>query len=88
MIKKFYILFKLARKIALSDALKVVSKIHEPPYIIKIFLKILSINFSRNNSELNNLSDEEKLCKSIEGMGTTFIKLGQFLATRPDIISE
>ena len=34
------------------------------------------------------LSDEEKLCKSIEGMGTTFIKLGQFLATRPDIIGE
>ena len=34
------------------------------------------------------MSDEEKLCKSIEGMGTTFIKLGQFLATRPDIIGE
>ena len=38
--------------------------------------------------DFKNLSDEEKLCKSIEGMGTTFIKLGQFLATRPDIISE
>jgi len=34
MIKKIYILIKLARKIALSDAIKVVSKIHEPPALI------------------------------------------------------
>ncbi len=88
MIKKLYILFRLARKIAISDAIKVVSKIHKPPLVVKIFLKILSISFSNNDSKLKILSDEEKLCKSIEGMGTTFIKLGQFLATRPDIISE
>ena len=30
----------------------------------------------------------EKLCVALQGMGTTFIKLGQFLATRPDIIGE
>ena len=30
----------------------------------------------------------EKLCDALEGMGTTFIKLGQFLATRPDIIGN
>ena len=29
-----------------------------------------------------------KLCNALQGMGTTFIKLGQFLATRPDIIGE
>jgi len=40
MIKKIFILLKLARKLALSDALKIVSKIHEPPLIIKIFLGI------------------------------------------------
>ena len=28
------------------------------------------------------------MCDALEGMGTTFIKLGQFLATRPDIIGE
>ena len=28
------------------------------------------------------------MCIALEGMGTTFIKLGQFLATRPDIIGE
>jgi len=88
MIKKFYTLFKLARKIAVSDALKIVSKIHEPPLTVKVFLNILSINFFSKNNQFKNISDEEKLCKSIEEMGTTFIKLGQFLATRPDIISE
>ena len=88
MIKKIFTLIKIARKVALSDALKVVSKIHQPPLLIKLFINLLSISFSRKNNFISNISDEEKLCKSIEGMGTTFIKLGQFLATRPDIISE
>jgi len=88
MIKKIFTLIKIARKVALSDALKVISKIHQPPFLIKLFVNLLSISFEKKNDFRDKLSDEEKLCKSIEGMGTTFIKLGQFLATRPDIISE
>tara|TARA_B100001123_G_scaffold351389_1_gene402341 strand:- start:21 stop:1589 length:1569 start_codon:yes stop_codon:yes gene_type:complete len=88
MLKKILILFKIARKLALSDALKIFSKIHRPPTIIKIFFNIFSISFSNKTFEDKNLKDEEKLCNSIEKMGTTFIKLGQFLATRPDIIGE
>jgi len=88
MIKKLFILLKLARKLALSDALKIVSKIHEPPLLIRLVMNILSVSFTKNTALDLNLSDEERLCKSLEGMGTTFIKLGQFLATRPDIISE
>ena len=88
MIKKLFILFKLARKLALSDALKIVSKIHAPPLLIRLVMNILSVSFTKNTALDLNLSDEERLCKSLEGMGTTFIKLGQFLATRPDIISE
>ena len=88
MIKKLFILFKIARKLALSDALKVISKFHQPPLIIKIFLNLFSISFSKNKYQSNKLTDEEKLCASIQEMGTTFIKLGQFLSTRPDIIGE
>ena len=46
-----------------------------------------AMNFSKKI--LNNQKQPgEKLCLALEGMGTTFIKLGQFLATRPDIIGE
>jgi len=88
MIKKLFILFKIARKLALSDALKIISKFHQPPLIIKIFVNIFSISFSKNSYQSSKLTDEEKLCSSIQEMGTTFIKLGQFLSTRPDIIGE
>ena len=88
MLKKIFILFKIARKLAISDALKIVSKTHEPPLGVKIFFNIFSISFSPKTNQLHNLNDEERLCKSIENMGTTFIKLGQFLATRPDIIGD
>ena len=57
MIKKLIILFKIARKLALSDALKVISKFHQPPLIIKIFLNLLSISFSKNNYQYSKLTD-------------------------------
>ena len=88
MINKLFILIKLAIKLARSDALKVVAKIHEPPLIIKILVGIFSISLFKKNNQNLHLSDEEKLCNSIQEMGTTFIKLGQFLSTRPDIIGE
>ena len=49
MLKKILILFKIARKLAQSDALKIISKIHQPPIIIKIFFNIFSISFSKKN---------------------------------------
>ena len=88
MIKKIIILIKLARKIAKSDALKVISKTHEPPFLVKIIASIFSFSFSKGSEYKMNSTDEERLCNSIEKMGTTFIKLGQFLATRPDIIGK
>ena len=88
MIKKLITLFKLGRKIAKSDILDITSKFQEPPLSIKILFKILSFSFSsKNNREATN-NEGERLSKTLESMGTTFIKLGQFLATRPDIIGE
>ena len=88
MFKKIFILFKIARKLALSDALEIISKTHKPPLIIKIVFNILSISFSKKKNDKKINDQDDQLCKSIENMGTTFIKLGQFLATRPDIIGE
>ena len=88
MIKKIITLFKLGRKIARSDILNITSKFHKPPLAIKILFNILSFSFS-SKKEMDQTKDEgERLSSSLESMGTTFIKLGQFLATRPDIIGE
>ena len=88
MIKRLFILFKLGRKLAKSDALAIVTKFNEPPLIIKILYKIIGFSFSNNSEVGQTQSEEKKLSNSLQSMGTTFIKLGQFLATRPDIIGE
>ena len=88
MIAKLITLFKLGRKIAKSDILEITSKFQEPPLIVKILFKILSFSFSSKQQVEINKDIGERLSNSLESMGTTFIKLGQFLATRPDIIGE
>jgi len=89
MITKILTLFKIARRIAQSDIINIVSKFHEVPKTVKFFSYILSFSFSNSNKLNNkNINEEEKLCNSIQKMGTTFIKLGQFLSTRPDIIGN
>jgi len=88
MLKKLITLFKLGRKVAKSDILNIISKFQEPPLIIRILFKILSFSFSSKKQVDVNKDEGERLSSSLESMGTTFIKLGQFLATRPDIIGE
>ena len=87
MIKRLITLFKLGRKIAKSDALVIATKFNEVPILIKILFKILGFSFSNKNHTFQ-VREEVKLSDSLQSMGTTFIKLGQFLATRPDIIGE
>ncbi len=88
MIKKIFILFKLARKLAKSDALTIANKFHKPPLLVKIFFEIIGFSFTKKNNFNQNDNEEKRLSNSLQSMGTTFIKLGQFLATRPDIIGE
>ena len=88
MFKKLITLFKLGRKVARSDILKITSKFQEPPLIVKVLFKILAFSFSEKRQTDSFQDEGERLSSSLESMGTTFIKLGQFLATRPDIIGE
>jgi len=88
MLKKIIILFKIGRKVAKSDILNIVSKFKKPPLFLKLLFKILSFSFSTKKQIDFNKDEGERLSHSLESMGTTFIKLGQFLATRPDIIGE
>ena len=82
-----FMLFKIGRKISKSGAISSIYEIYNPPIIIKIFFYIIGFSFS--DKKVNrNLPVGAKLCEALQEMGTTFIKLGQFLATRPDIIGE
>ena len=87
MLKRVFKLFKIARKLSNSGAIDTINQVHQIPLSINLFFNFISIG-----SETSRLDDKnkpgEKLCTALQGMGTTFIKLGQFLATRPDIIGE
>ena len=86
MFKKILMLFKIGRKLSEKGAISSIYEIYKPPLSIKIFFFIIGFNLKSNES--SNLSPGIKLCNALQNMGTTFIKLGQFLATRPDIIGE
>ena len=87
MIARVFRLFKIARKLSVSGAVETIDQIYRLPIPITIFFSLISIG-----SDKKNLNKEkkpgERLCIALESMGTTFIKLGQFLATRPDILGE
>ena len=87
MFKRVFKLFQIARKLSTSGAVDTINEIHVLPVSLKIFFDLISIG-SSSNIHNQQLKPGEKLCVALQGMGTTFIKLGQFLATRPDIISE
>jgi len=88
MIKKIITLFRIGRKIAKSDILSIISKFKKPPVFVILLFKILSFSFLPRNKKDIDKDEGERLSISLESMGTTFIKLGQFLATRPDIIGD
>ena len=87
MFKKLYMLFKIGRKLSTSGAISSIYEIYNPPLAVKILFFIIGFSFKKSTSE-NSLPAGKKLCNALQEMGTTFIKLGQFLATRPDIIGD
>ncbi len=87
MFTKIFNLFKILRKLAVSGAIDTIDNIKPVPNFFKFIVYLFSIGSAKKLENLNK-SSGEKLCGSLESMGPTFIKLGQFLATRPDIIGE
>ncbi len=87
MINRVLRLLKIARKLSTSGAIDTINQLYSLPFFINIFFNIISIGSTKIISD-DKKKPGEKLCVALEGMGTTFIKLGQFLATRPDIIGE
>ncbi len=87
MFKKIYILITILRKFSISGAVEIFDEIKDLPNSLRVLFFIFSLG-KKNKKSDGQLSSGEKLCIALQGMGTTFIKLGQFLATRPDIIGE
>ena len=87
MFKRIFRLFQIARKLSTSGAVDTINQIYKIPLSVNLFFSLMSLG-----SETSRLGTQkkagERLCIALQGMGTTFIKLGQFLATRPDIIGE
>ena len=87
MFKRVFKLFQIARKLSTSGAVNTINEIHTLPNSLNLFFNCISIGSNKNLIN-NQKKPGDKLCEALQGMGTTFIKLGQFLATRPDIIGE
>ena len=87
MLKRVFQLFKIARKLSTSGAVETINQTYALPLSITLFFNLFSIGSSVTPKDCQK-KPGEKLCEALQGMGTTFIKLGQFLATRPDIIGE
>ncbi len=87
MLKRVLKLFQIARKLSNSGAIDTINQVHQIPLPVNLFFSFISMG-SRNDHLKNTRNPGQNLCEALQGMGTTFIKLGQFLATRPDIIGE
>ena len=87
MFKRIYQFFKIARKLSTSGAIETIDEQYNLPIVIKYFFYLISLGSNKNYINTHK-KPGERLCDALQGMGTTFIKLGQFLATRPDIIGE
>ena len=67
MIKKIITLFVIGRKLALSDALDIVSKIYKIPIIIRIFFSLLGL-FGKKNLHQNYLTIKQDEWKAYSQM--------------------
>ena len=87
MIKKLLILIKIGRALAKSSTLDYFEQLYKPNIFIRSCIKIFGFSSFRKKS-LDSKSVGLRLVKALEELGPTFIKLGQFLGTRPDIVGK
>ena len=87
MIKKIIILLKIGRALAKSSTLDYFDEVYKPNFLIRIFIKIFGFSSFQKKS-LDSKSVGLRLANALKELGPTFIKLGQFLGTRPDIVGN
>lgn len=80
-------LFRVARRLAVHDALFPSEIVAEMPTFARLGRKIMSIQF-RRRPDVEGKSPGERLALALGSLGPTYIKLGQSLAARPDLVGE
>ena len=87
MIRNLFILFKIGRVLSKSNTIEFFEEIYKPPILLKLLIKLFGVSFSKPKYS-HNVPVSERLSSAFKELGPTFIKLGQFLGTRPDIVGE
>jgi len=77
-------LLSVARTLARYDALGLLDRLDVAPGIV-ILARMVTVIRSR---QVRGLRPGQRLAKALETLGPTFIKLGQALSTRPDLLGE
>ena len=78
MLKRVFKLFQIARKLSTSGAIDTINQVYQIPVSVKLFFSLIS--FGSKNTRLQNNNPGQNLCEALQGVGTTFIKLGQFFS--------
>ena len=74
-------LIKAGRTLAAHDALLLPEQIAQLPWLARLGLRIAKIGAGHGN-----LSQDNAVSSALSTLGPSYIKLGQFLATRPDLV--
>ena len=77
-------LLRVARTLARYDALVLLERLDVAPGIVLV-ARLVTVFRSR---EVKGLRPGQRLAKALETLGPTFIKLGQALSTRPDLLGD
>ena len=76
-----YRLAKAGRTLARYDALLLPEQVAELPWLARLGLKLARFGSSSPAMDANS-----RLAAALSALGPSYIKLGQFLATRPDMV--
>ena len=87
MINNLVFLIKIVRVFKKYDILKLIIRSVKFKFLFLVFSEIISFGVS-SLKDKSNSSDGTRIAKALDELGPSFIKLGQLISTRPDIIGN
>jgi len=87
MINNFFFLLKIIKIFKAHDILRLIGQNMKYKIVFTIITQLLSIGISKNKEIIND-SDGVRVAKALNELGPSFVKLGQLISTRPDIVGN